>query len=136
VGPWVVYGKGARATSKGYYDEQGLRHGVWANYGNRGDVRLLVDPASGLAHIQAGDAEPLVIRRNDSYWSGAIPLTRGTASLVAAARDDLGRLRVLDVSEWGYFAWILDEAGMFVGEEQFDAASLAELESLFGTDLG
>lgn len=101
-----------------------------------GDVRLLVDPASGLAHIQAGDAEPLVIRRNDSYWSGAIPLTRGTASLVAAARDDLGRLRVLDVSEWGYFAWILDEAGMFVGEEQFDAASLAELESLFGTDLG
>jgi antitoxin component YwqK of YwqJK toxin-antitoxin module len=42
VGPWVVYGKGARATSKGYYDEQGRRHGVWANYGNRGDVRLLV----------------------------------------------------------------------------------------------
>ena len=30
-----------------------------------------------------------------------IPLVRGPATLVAAARDDLGRLRVLDVSEWG-----------------------------------
>ena len=41
VGPWILYGKGARATSQGYYDDRGLRHGAWAIYGGRGDLRLV-----------------------------------------------------------------------------------------------
>ena len=98
-------------------------------------VSLLVDPATGLAFVQDADGEPISISRNDAYWQGDIPLTRGSATLVAAARDDLGRLRVLDVSEWGYFAWILDDSGMFVGEERFDAATLGVAEALFSLDL-
>jgi len=98
-------------------------------------VSLLIDPSNGLAYVQDADGEPIGIRRNDGYWQGDVPLTRGSATLVAAARDDLGRLRVLDVSEWGYFAWILDDSGMFVGEERFDAADLSVAEALFSLDL-
>jgi hypothetical protein len=64
-----------------------------------------------------------------------VPLSRGGASLVAAARDDLGRLRVLDVGEWGAFAWILDEAGRFIGEEGPADSSLLSKEVLFNIDL-
>ena len=45
-------------------------------------------------------------------------------------------MRVLDVGEWGAFAWILDESGLFTGEEgpndsfgrdQGDALSVSDL---------
>ena len=74
-------------------------------------VRLLVDPTIGVAFVQDSTNEPLIIRRADDYFNGDVPLVRGTATLVSAARDELGRIRVLDVSEWGAFAWILDENG-------------------------
>ena len=98
-------------------------------------VSLLIDPATGLAFVQDTGGEPIAIRRADDYWQGDVPLRRGSATLVAAARDDLGRLRVLDVSEWGYFVWILDETGLFIGEEQLTADNLDTAAALFAIDL-
>ena len=77
------------------------------------DTSLLVDPETGLAYVQDVEGEPILIRRSDDYWSGDVPLSRDGATLQAAARDELGRLRVLDVGPWGPFAWVLDESGMF-----------------------
>jgi hypothetical protein len=99
------------------------------------EVSLLVDPNTELAYLQEAGGEPILIRRADGYWDGEVPLSRGGASLVAAARDDLGRLRVLDVGEWGAFAWILDEAGRFIGEEGPADSSLLSKEVLFNIDL-
>ncbi len=99
------------------------------------DVSLLVDPETRLAYVQHVDGEPILIRRSDDYWSGDIPLSRGGATLQAAARDALGRLRVLDVGEWGPFAWILDESGMFIGEEGPTDSSVVGKEGLFLVDL-
>jgi hypothetical protein len=62
-------------------------------------------------------------------------LFAGQATLVAAARDDLGRIRVLDVSEWGAFAWILDENGLFQAEEGPTDSTLSSKEVLFQIDL-
>ena len=98
-------------------------------------VRLLVDSTTGLAFVQESANEPLLIRRADDYFNGDVPLVRGTATLVAAARDDLGRIRVLDVSEWGAFAWILDENGMFQAEEGPTDSTLSSKEVLFQIDL-
>ena len=98
-------------------------------------VRLLVDPTTGLAFVQEATGEPLLVRRADDYFNGDIPLVRGTATLVAAARDDLGRLRVLDVSEWGAFAWILDENGIFQEEEGPTDSTVVSKENLFQVDL-
>ena len=98
-------------------------------------VRLLLDTTTGVAFIQENNNEPIPVQRNDDYWQGNIALTRGTATLVGAARDDLGRLRVLDVSEWGYFTWILDDNGMFIGEEGPQENSVNEREHLFQLDL-
>jgi hypothetical protein len=98
-------------------------------------VRLLVDPTTGVAFVQDSTNEPLPIRRDDDYFNGDVPLVRGTATLVAAARDDLGRIRVLDVSEWGAFAWILDENGLFQAEEGPTDSTLSSKEVLFQIDL-
>ena len=98
-------------------------------------VRLLVDSTTGLAFVQESANEPLLIRRADDYFNGDVPLVRGTATLVAAARDDLGRIRVLDVSEWGAFAWILDENGIFQAEEGPTDSTLSSKEVLFQIDL-
>ena len=98
-------------------------------------VRLLVDSTTGLAFVQESDNEPLLIRRADDYLNGDVPLVRGTATLVAAARDDLGRIRVLDVSEWGAFAWILDDNGIFQAEEGPTDSTLSSKEALFQIDL-
>ena len=98
-------------------------------------VRLLVDSTTGVAFVQEATNEPLMIRRADDYLNGDIPLVRGTATLVAATRDDLGRIRVLDVSEWGAFAWILDENGIFQAEEGPTDSTLSSKEVLFQIDL-
>jgi endoglucanase Acf2/endonuclease/exonuclease/phosphatase family metal-dependent hydrolase len=99
------------------------------------DVRLLVDTETQLAYVQEVDSNPILIRRADDYWSGDIPLSRDGATLKAAARDALGRLRVLDVGPWGPFAWILDESGMFIGQEGPTDSSVVTKEILFGVDL-
>lgn len=98
-------------------------------------VRLLVDPTTGLAFVQEASGEPILVRRADDYFNGDIPLVRGTATLVAAARDDLGQLRVLDVSEWGEFSWILDENGLFQDEEGPTDSTVVSKENLFQVDL-
>ena len=85
--------------------------------------------------MQDVDGEPIPISRSDGYWSGDVPLTRDGSSLLAAARDDLGRLRVLDVGEWGPYAWILDESGLFIGEEGPNDSSVVAKEILFHVDL-
>ena len=56
---------------------------------------VLADDA-GLAYISGYGAEPIPITRANNYWQGHVPVSREGASLMAAARDDLGRLRVLD----------------------------------------
>ena len=99
------------------------------------DVRLLVDTETDLAYVQEGDRNPILIRRADDYWSGDIPLSRDGATLKAAARDAMDRLRVLDVGPWGPFAWILDESGMFIGEEGPNDSTAVAKETLFGVDL-
>ena len=101
-----------------------------------GSARLLVDESTGLAYVQKGEADPVVIQRNDDYWSEEVPVERGQAELVAAAVDDLGRLRVLDRSQqWGDFRWILDDNGYFIGEEGPGETTVASNENLFLKDL-
>jgi len=68
---------------------------------DRGSASLLIDPATGLAYVRAGDAPALAVTRNDTYWTGPVPLSRGDATLVAAALDTENRLRVLDSSTYG-----------------------------------
>ena len=99
------------------------------------DTSLLVDSETGLAYVQDAGGEPILIRRADTYWSGDVPLSRGGSTLLAAARDELGRLRVLDVGDWGPYAWILDESGMFIGEEGPTESSVAAKERLFQINL-
>jgi hypothetical protein len=55
--------------------------------------------------------------------------------MVAATRDHLGRLRVLDGNGIDWYAWILDESGRYVGEEGPGDTTLAAKESLFQIDL-
>jgi hypothetical protein len=54
---------------------------------------------------------------------------------MAAARDDRGRLRLLDGSGSNVYAWILDENGHYVGEEGPGDTSLRAKESLFQIDI-
>ena len=98
-------------------------------------VSLLVDPATGLAYVQDQGSEPILITRDDSYWAGDMPLTRGGATIMAAARDDQGRLRVLDGGGLDVWAWILDETGLFIGEESPSDTSIADKEALFQIDI-
>ena len=100
-----------------------------------GRALLLIDDATGQAYVQIGDEEPLAIRRDDNYWQGGVPLQRGEAELVGAAVDDLGRIRVLDRGPWGDFNWIVDENGLFIGEEGPGVISNASNELLFQIDL-
>ena len=100
-----------------------------------GSAKLLLDEATGLAYSQVANSDPVLINRSDGYWQGSIPLVRGESNLIAAAVDDANRLRVLDSGPWGSFSWILDEQGMFIGEEGPNDLSHQERESLFQVDL-
>ena len=99
------------------------------------DVHLMVDSATGLAYLHEQGGEAILISRSDDYWDGAVPLTRDDANLMAAARDGQGRLRVLDGGGVDVYAWILDESGLFIGEEGPSSTSIDEKESLFQMDI-
>ena len=98
-------------------------------------VSVLVDPETGLAYVQDDGDEPILITRSDDYWEGEVPLTRGDATIIAAARDELGRLRVLDGGGVDVYAWILNDSGHFIGEEGPTTTSIAEKEALFQVDI-
>jgi len=98
-------------------------------------VSVWVDSETGLAYVQDQGGQPILITRSDDYWEGDVPLTRGGATIMAAARDELGRLRVLDGGGLEVYAWILNESGFFVGEEGPSASSIADKESLFQVDI-
>ena len=100
-----------------------------------GSASLWVDDATGQAFVQKGSDEPLVIRRNDNYWDGDIPLVREEAELVGAAVDAMGRIRVLDRGPWGDFNWILDDSGRFAGEQGPADTTNESNELLFQLDL-
>ena len=100
-----------------------------------GSARLWVEDDTGQAFVQKGNDEPLVIRRNDNYWDGDIPLVREEAELVGAAVDAMGRIRVLDRGPWGDFNWILDDSGRFTGEQGPAETTTESNELLFQLDL-
>ena len=50
------------------------------------DVSVLVDTA-GLAYVSESGGDPIAITRSDDYWQGSVPLSRGGATIMAAARD-------------------------------------------------
>ena len=99
------------------------------------NLSLWVDPDSGLAAIQNGSNPRQIISRNDSYWSGDIPLTRGKATLIAISRDESNRIRVLDQGSSGYYGWILDNNAHFIGETAYSATTLQNAEQTFSVDL-
>ena len=101
----------------------------------QGSVSLLRDTKTGMAYVQSAGTPPVAVTRADSYWKGPVPLTRGGATLLAAARDSSGKLRVLDSSSNGQYGWTLNEAGQFTGEQKYDTTTLAGAETLFGVDL-
>ena len=98
-------------------------------------VSVWVDPETGLAYVQDPGGEPILITRSDDYWEGDVPLTRGDATIMAAARDDLGRLRVLDGGGVDVYAWILDANGFFIGQDGPSDSSIADKEALFQVDI-
>ena len=98
------------------------------------EVSVLVD-LEGLAYLREAGGEPIPITRADGYWQGSVPLSRNGATITAAARDELGRLRVLDAIGGDGYAWILDENGYYVGEEGPNDTSLQIKESLFQIDI-
>ncbi len=98
-------------------------------------ARLWVDDATGQAFVQKGNDDPLLIRRNDNYWDGDIPLVRGEATLAGAAVDALGQIRVLDRGPWGDFNWILDDNGRFTGEQGPGDITNESNELMFQLDL-
>jgi len=102
---------------------------------SNGSVTLLTDLSTGIAFIQNGTDPAIEITRADSYWSGAVPLSRGGSTLISAAIDDTGNLRVLDASGDNQYGWILDDTGRFTGEERYDTATRTAAEDLFGVDL-
>ena len=98
------------------------------------DVSVLVDTA-GLAYVSESGGDPIAITRSDDYWQGSVPLTRDGATIMAAARDDLGRLRVLDGGGVDVYAWVLSDSGVFVGEDSPSDTSIAAKETLFQLDI-
>ena len=100
-----------------------------------GSVSLLEDPATGIAYVQTASTPAVEITRADSYWSGQVPLTRGGATLISAALDTTGQLRVLDTSSYGQYGWVLDNTGKFTGEQKYDTTTLPAAETLFAVDL-
>ena len=97
-------------------------------------VSVLVD-TEGFAYVQEEGSEPIPVTRADGYWQGNVPVNRDGATIMAAARDDLGRLRVLDGNGFNLYAWILDDSGRYIGEEAPSDTSLRAKESLFQIDL-
>ncbi len=110
------------------------RSGFFTEFASTTAVSVLVD-ADGLAYIQEGESLPIPVTRDDGYWQGNVPLRRDGATIMAAARDDLGRLRVLDGHDFNLYAWILDDNGRYIGEESPSDTSLRAKESLFQIDL-
>ena len=102
---------------------------------SQGSVSLLRDTTTGMAYVQSAGTAAVAVTRADSYWTGPVPVTRGGATLLAAARDSSGKLQVLDSSSYGQYGWTLNEAGQFTGEQKYDTTTLAGAETLFGLDL-
>ena len=98
-------------------------------------VSVLVDPDTGLAYVQEQGGQPILITRDDDYWVGDVPLTRGDATIMAAARDGQGRLRVLDGGGLDVYAWVLNADGFFIGQDGPGDTSTADKEALFQFDI-
>ena len=98
-------------------------------------MSLLRDTTTGTAYVQSAGTPAVAVTRADSYWTGPVPLTRNGATLLAAARDSSGKLRVLDSSSYGQYGWTLNEAGQFTGEQKYDTATPPGAETLFALDL-
>ena len=139
------YGQ-ASATASGLDLPAGSFTSVFSDYGTQNlgisytevaattDVRVLVD-FLGFVYLSDSGGAPIAVTRSDSYWQGSIPLSRNGATVMAAARDEFGRLRVLDGSESEVYAWILDENGHYIGEEGPGDTSLHVKELLFQFDI-
>ena len=139
------YGQ-ASATASGLDLPAGSFSSVFRDYGTQNlgisytevaattDVRVLVD-FLGFVYLSDSGGAPIAVTRSDSYWQGSIPLSRNGATVMAAARDEFGRLRVLDGSESEVYAWILDENGHYIGEEGPGDTSLHVKELLFQFDI-
>ncbi len=100
-----------------------------------GGAALLKDPVSEIAYIQRPGGSPVVVTRFDGYWNGEVPVQRGAARMLAAGVDDEGRLRILDAGNYGYYAWILNDAGTFIGEDAYGNDPPLEAETIFTLDL-
>ncbi|MEO2178360.1 MAG: hypothetical protein ABGY96_30300, partial [bacterium] len=139
------YGQ-ASATASGLDLPAGSFSSVFRDYGTQNlgisytevaattDVSVLVD-FLGFVYLSDSGGAPIAVTRSDSYWQGSIPLSRNGATVMAAARDEFGRLRVLDGSESEVYAWILDENGHYIGEEGPGDTSLHVKELLFQFDI-
>ena len=105
-------------------------HDSYTVISSNAEVSLLVD-STGFAYVRESDGEPVAITRSDDYWQGAIPLTRGNATLVNAARDELGRLRVLDQETNGNLnAWVLSDSGVYLRDDRFRSSPVEPSISL------
>lgn len=136
----------ATATASGLDLPAGSFSAVFSDYGTQNMEFLyeevftangitLLTNYLGFAFISERGGQPIVITRSDSYWQGNVPLSRGGATIIAAARDHLGRLRVLDGSGGDVYAWILDDDGRYIGEEGPGDTALIAKETLFQIDL-
>jgi hypothetical protein len=136
----------ATATASGLDLPAGSFSAVFSDYGTQNMEFLyeevftangitLLTNYLGFAFISERGGQPIAITRSDSYWQGNVPLSRGGATIIAAARDHLGRLRVLDGSGGDVYAWILDDDGRYIGEEGPGDTALIAKETLFQIDL-
>ncbi len=100
---------------------------------SKGDT-LYENTATGVAYVQAGTADPVMVSRDGS--TGA-PIKNGDYSLSAVTTDSQGNIRVLDTSPDSpmSYAWYLNANGQWSGEQSFDQASTFEAETLFNKDL-
>ncbi len=136
----------ASATASGLDLPAGSYSSIFYDYGTQNgaisytevaattEVRVLVDFA-GVVYLSDSGGPPIAITRSDDYWQGGVSLSRNGATIMAAARDDLGRLRVLDGSGTNVYAWIVDENGLYIGEEGPEDTSLSSKELLFRLDV-
>jgi endoglucanase Acf2/endonuclease/exonuclease/phosphatase family metal-dependent hydrolase len=100
-----------------------------------GEAALLEDPTNGIAYIQRLGELPVVVTRFDGYWNGEVPVERGAARMLAAGVDEAGRLRILDEGNNRYYAWILNDAGTFIGEDAYGNSPPLKAETIFTLDL-
>jgi hypothetical protein len=136
----------ASATASGLDLPAGSYSSIFYDYGTQNgaisytevaattEVSVLVDYL-GLVSLSDSGGPPISITRSDSYWQGKIPLSRNGATILAAARDEFGRLRGLDGTGTDVYAWILDENGFYQGEEGPRDSSLQAKEVLFQIDI-